>query len=145
MSKINITDRKWTKMPAMPSIFRARKLSSGRRSLRKMFRLLKVSEIFQNIRNNISNISDIRAESQKLRSTVSSVCNQGVTEIKQHWMSTNNVSSVLHSHWSRLNEARLSLVESFIVLLRQCLLCHKEPARRIQSPLLGATGWFFMA
>ena len=29
--------------------------------------------------------------------------------------------SVLHSHWSRLNEARLSLVESFIVLLRQCL------------------------
>ena len=32
----------------------------------------------------------------------------------------------------------LSLVESFIVLLRQCLLCHKEPARRIQSPLLGA-------
>ena len=32
----------------------------------------------------------------------------------------------------------LSLVESFTVLLRQCLLCHKEPARRIQSPLLGA-------
>ena len=28
-------------------------------------------------------------------------------------------------HWSRLNEARLSLVESFIVLLHQCLLCHK--------------------
>ena len=24
------------------------------------------------------------------------------------------------------------------MLLRQCLLCHKEPARRIQSPLLGA-------
>ena len=34
----------------------------------------------------------------------------------------------LGSHWSRW----------FIVLLRQCLLCHKEPARRIQSPLLGA-------
>ena len=32
----------------------------------------------------------------------------------------------------------LSLVESFIMLLRQCLLCHKEPAPRIQSPLLGA-------
>ena len=59
----------------------------------------------------------------------------------------------------RLNEARLSLVESFIVLLRQCLLCHKEPACRIQSPLLGALErkkpptrgfllaprWFFMA
>ena len=46
--------------------------------------------------------------------------------------------SVVRSHWSRSNEARLSLVESFIVLLRQCLLCHKEPAPRIQSPLLGA-------
>ena len=45
---------------------------------------------------------------------------------------------MVHSHWSRSNEARLSLVESFILLLRQCLLCHKEPARRIQSPLLGA-------
>ena len=66
---------------------------------------------------------------------------------------------VVHSHWSRSNEARLSLVESFRVLLRQCLLCHKEPARRIQSPLLGALErkkpptrgfllaprWFFMA
>ena len=31
--------------------------------------------------------------------------------------------SVLHSHWSRNVEARLSLVESFIVMLR-----HKEPA-----------------
>ena len=28
-------------------------------------------------------------------------------------------SSVLHSHWSRNVEARLSLVETFIVLLRQ--------------------------
>ena len=34
--------------------------------------------------------------------------------------------------------ASLSLVESFTVLLRQCVLCHKEPARRIQSPTLGA-------
>ena len=51
------------------------------------------------------------------------------------------------SHWSRLNESWLSLVESFIVLLRQCVLCHKEPARRIQrivgfrarkGPLTGA-------
>ena len=32
----------------------------------------------------------------------------------------------------------LSLVKSFIVLLRQCLLCHKEPARHIQRPLPGA-------
>ena len=30
--------------------------------------------------------------------------------------------SVVHSYWSRLIEARLSLVESFRVLLRQCLL-----------------------
>ena len=41
-------------------------------------------------------------------------------------------------------EARLSLVESFIKLkyfhnvAAPALLCHKEPARRIQSPLLGA-------
>ena len=34
-------------------------------------------------------------------------------------------STMLGSHWSR-------------VLLRQCLLCHKEPAPRIQSPLLRA-------
>ena len=46
--------------------------------------------------------------------------------------------SVVHSHWSRSSEARLSLVESFIVLLHQCLLCHKEPDPRVQSPLLGA-------
>ena len=39
--------------------------------------------------------------------------------------------SLLHSHWSRLIKPRLSLVESFIVMLRQCLLCHKEPVRRI--------------
>ena len=58
-------------------------------------------------------------------------------------------STRLGSHWSRW----------FIVLLRQCLLCHKEPAPRIQSPLLGALErkkpptrgflraprWFFMA
>ena len=36
--------------------------------------------------------------------------------------------SVVHSHWSRW----------FIVLLRQYLLCHKEPAPRIRSPLLWA-------
>ena len=53
-----------------------------------------------------------------------------------HWSSL--LTSELHSHWSGFNEARLSLVESFIVLLRQCLLCHKEPARRIKSLLLGA-------
>ena len=55
------------------------------------------------------------------------------------------LASVVHSHWSRFNEARLSLVENFIVSLRQYLFCHKEPARRIQSPLLGAlecTGLF---
>ena len=50
-------------------------------------------------------------------------------------------------------------VEDFSEELLQCLLCHKEPARRIQSPLLGALErkkpptrgfllaprWFFMA
>ena len=45
----------------------------------------------------------------------------------------------------------LSLVESFICqsVATPPLLCHKEPARRIQSPLLGgfllAPRWFFMA
>ena len=43
--------------------------------------------------------------------------------------------SVLHSHWSSSNEALLSLVESFRVLLRQ--QCPKEPARRIQTPYYG--------
>ena len=36
--------------------------------------------------------------------------------------------AVVHSHWSRSNEARLSLVESFIVLLRQLqLIASKAP------------------
>ena len=39
--------------------------------------------------------------------------------------------SVLHFHWSRNVFARLSLVESFRVLLAPAFLCHKEPARRI--------------
>ena len=34
--------------------------------------------------------------------------------------------SVLHSHWSRSNEARLSLVESCRVMLAPAILCHKE-------------------
>ena len=55
-------------------------------------------------------------------------------------------------------EIVLSLVESFIELkyfhdvATPALLCHKEPARHIQSPLLGVYGgillaprWFFMA
>ena len=59
--------------------------------------------------------------------------------IRSQWSSLiGSDQCVVHSHWSRLNEARLSLVQSLIVLLRQCLLCHKEPARRIQSPLQGA-------
>ena len=37
---------------------------------------------------------------------------------------------VLHSHWSRSNQARLSLVESFRVFLAPAILCHKVPARR---------------
>ena len=62
--------------------------------------------------------------------------------------------------WSTLTgivEIWLSLVESFIELkyfhgvATPALLCHKEPACRIQSPLLGGLerkiplGWFFMA
>ena len=39
--------------------------------------------------------------------------------------------SVLHSHWSRYYEARLSLVESFRVLLGPEILCHKEPSQHI--------------
>ena len=48
------------------------------------------------------------------------------------------------SHWSSSYITRLSLDESFRVLkyfhsdASPALLCHKEPARRIQSPLLGA-------
>ena len=51
-------------------------------------------------------------------------------------------------------EAWISLVDSFIELkyfhdvAPPALLCHEEPARRIQSPLLGALlapRWFFMA
>ena len=35
-------------------------------------------------------------------------------------------ASVLHSHWSSFNEARLSLVEKIIVLLAPAVLSHKE-------------------
>ena len=58
---------------------------------------------------------------------------------------------VEHSHWSRNVQAWLSLVETFKMLkyfhsvATPALLCHKEPARRIQSPLLGTPRWFFMA
>ena len=84
-----------------------------------------------------------------------------------HWRrgSTINQSGAL-SLVGRV-EILLSLVESFIQLkyfhgvATPALLCHKEPARRIQSPLLGALErtiptlhwggilldprWFFMA
>ena len=44
-------------------------------------------------------------------------------------------ASVLHSHWSTSNEAWLSLVESFIVLLvLVALLCHKVTYRRSKEP-----------
>ena len=42
--------------------------------------------------------------------------------------------SLLTSHWSRANQPRLSLAQSFTVF------CHKEPARPIRSPLLGYKG-----
>ena len=50
---------------------------------------------------------------------------------------TSHQASVLHSHWSRKVEARLSLVESFIVLLRQLSyaiknqLGHPKPPTRV--------------
>ena len=45
------------------------------------------------------------------------------------------------------NDAWLSLVESFRVLLGTTILCHKEPARRNQRPIepLLVPRWFFMA
>ena len=42
------------------------------------------------------------------------------------------------SNWSSSYFTALLLVKSFMMLLAPALLCHKEPARRIQSPLLGA-------
>ena len=42
---------------------------------------------------------------------------------------TGSQGSVVHSHWSSSNEARLSLVDSFRVLLAPAILCHKEIAR----------------
>ena len=43
-------------------------------------------------------------------------------------------TSLLHSHWSRSNQARLSLVQSFSMLT--AILCHKEPAQASED--LGA-------
>ena len=62
--------------------------------------------------------------------------------------------SLVHSHWSRIIETFLSLVETFIMMKYfQCvttpaLLCHKEPARSKKDPtghLFLAPRWFFMA
>ena len=44
-----------------------------------------------------------------------------------------NEVSVLHSHWSRNVEARLSLVER-CCYATPALLCHKEPARASKAP-----------
>ena len=51
--------------------------------------------------------------------------------------------SVLHSHWSSSNEARLSLVEIFRVLLAPAVLCHREPSAAAGNLL--APRWFFMS
>ena len=45
--------------------------------------------------------------------------------------------SVLHSHWSRNVEARLSLVESFIVLLRQLSYAIKNQLGHPKPPTRG--------
>ena len=47
-------------------------------------------------------------------------------------------TSVLHSHWSRSNEPRLSLVESFRVLLAPAKLCHKDSYHARKGPIVGA-------
>ena len=48
--------------------------------------------------------------------------------------------SVVHSHWSRNVEARLSLVESFIVLLRQLSYAIKNQLGHPKPP---TTRWVF--
>ena len=56
--------------------------------------------------------------------------------------------SVLHSHWSRNAEARLSLVERIIVLLRQLSYAIKNQllgALARKDPTGLAPRWFFMA
>ena len=66
-----------------------------------------------------------------------------------------NRFSVLHSHWSRNVEARLSLVEIFIVLLRQLSYAIKNQLGHPKTPTRGfgtqrpkgsllAPRWFFM-
>ena len=52
------------------------------------------------------------------------------------WMS----GSLVHSHWSSSNEARLSLVESFSVLVRQEYYAIKNQLGRPKTQL-----WFFKA
>ena len=52
-------------------------------------------------------------------------------------------NSVFHSHWLRSKEAHLLLVESFSVAY--AVLCHKEPARRIQSSLIAGSLWHQIA
>ena len=47
---------------------------------------------------------------------------------------------MVHSHWSRSNEARLSLVESFIVLLRQHSYAIKNQQGASKKPLVGGFG-----
>ena len=50
--------------------------------------------------------------------------------------------TLLASHWLRNVEARLSLVESFRVLLAPAVLCHKEPARASKAPAHKKLGLF---
>ena len=70
-------------------------------------------------------VTDVRmSRARRLAACIFSLCSSTIHA---------NNTSVVHSQWSRLNEARLSLVESFIVLLCECLLCHKEPARSKQK------------
>ena len=60
------------------------------------------------------------------------------TELDHQELST-NMSSLLHSHWSSSNETRLSLVESFRVLLAAAVFCHKEPARASKAQIFYPT------
>ena len=53
------------------------------------------------------------------------------------WRTKHSQSSVVHSHWSRNVEARLSLVETFIVLLRQLSYAIKNQLGHPKPPTRG--------
>ena len=66
---------------------------------------------------------------------LSPLCRIAVSQTEMDRRSSSPVQpggSILHSYWSRSKEARLSLVESFRVLLAPAVLSHKEQARQVR-------------